>query len=62
MIEREFRGRFRDVDAVVVGLLWAVYLRSTWDQRANVEAALGRLQSASELARYASDPRRSMAP
>ena len=66
MIEREFMSKYRDVDAVVVTLLWDVYRHSTWDQRANVTAALDRVRERHELGQYLtrqlSEGPRSMTP
>ena len=51
--ERRFHTAYRDVDAVVVELLWDVW-RHTHDQRmrAKVEAALGQLQAQAEVSQF----------
>lgn len=52
MTRREFRAAYRDIDPEVVDLLWEVYLRATFDQRANLVDALDRLRGAAERERF----------
>ena len=59
MTEREFKVRYRDLDAVVVTIMWNVWLRSAWDVRQDILTAFDRLAGAAVVAQFGA--RRSVA-